>query len=52
MSLSMQTALILLRDKQGSIDIGDLGFILTVLRDNAKDDGVYETLTKILKEYF
>jgi len=43
----MKIALDLLNDKQGNIDLNDLGFILTVLRDNASDDQVFESLKKI-----
>ncbi|MCP3763691.1 hypothetical protein NLX67_15045 [Domibacillus sp. A3M-37] len=44
MSISMESALSILNEKEADIDINELGFILTVLRDNALDDDVYEVL--------
>lgn len=48
MSLSVQQVLTMLKENRGSIDnLIDLGFILTVLRDNAGSDEVFH----ILKEF-
>jgi len=45
----MKIALDLLNEKKTDITYHDLGFILTVLRDNAKQDDVYEFLNQVLK---
>jgi len=44
MTLSMKRALDLINEKKEDITLNDLGFILTVLRDNVSDDRVYEVL--------
>lgn len=44
MSISIERALSILNEKEADIDLSELGFILTVLRDNALDDDVYEVL--------
>lgn len=45
LTISMQ---LILEDSKEPHNIGDLGFILTVLRDNTSDDNVYEILNNIL----
>jgi Ca2+-binding EF-hand superfamily protein len=50
MTISMKQALNILNEKKGDINLNDLGFILTVIRDNASDDEVYKVLNSILKE--
>ena len=52
MTLSWQIAMECLEEKQGKISIHDLGFILTVIKDNAHDDEVYNILKEVLQEKF
>lgn len=47
----MKMAIDLFVEKKGALSINDLGFILTVIRDNAKDDQVHEKLCKILNDF-
>jgi len=49
MTLSMKLALDEINKKQGSISYHELGFFLTVLRDNAEEKEVYEFLNQVLK---
>lgn len=50
MTYSMKIALDLLKEKNSEIDLNDLGFVLTVLRDNALDDEVHLFLEMMLFE--
>ncbi|WP_342541912.1 hypothetical protein MHH33_12645 [Paenisporosarcina sp. FSL H8-0542] len=50
MSLSMKIALDSLNEKKGDIDMDELMFVFTVLRDNAKYDDVHELLDRMIKE--
>lgn len=50
MTLSMQKALECLNTKQGQISYEELGFILTVLRDNAENDSVCSILDSFVKQ--
>jgi hypothetical protein len=47
MNLSMKIAWD--ESKEGNKDLGDIGFILTVLRDNTTDDYVYKVLDNLIK---
>lgn len=51
MTLSMKIALDLINEKKDSITYEDLGYILTVLRDNAVNDDVYKVLERFLEDY-
>lgn len=44
MSLSFRRAIDLLEDRGGDLDLNDLGFLLTVLRDDAVQDETWEVL--------
>lgn len=49
LTMSMNQAIQAFKDENVNMDKNTLGFILTCLRDNAKDDEVYEVLKEILK---
>ncbi|WP_439444105.1 hypothetical protein ACSMFR_05550 [Listeria aquatica] len=44
MSLSFRRAIDLLEEQGGDLDLNDLGFLLTVLRDDAVQDKTWEVL--------
>lgn len=48
MSLSVKMAIDLISEKKGDISLDDLGFILTVLRDNSTDENVTALINLIL----
>ena len=48
MAVSMERALDLLNEKQGNINLNDLGFILNVIRDNASDEEVESILDEFV----
>lgn len=50
MTISLEKAIALLNEKKEDISLNDLGFILTVLRDNATNDDVYEIIDAMIKE--
>ena len=52
LTMSMMRAMEILNTSKNEICLQDLQFVLTVFRDNAKDDDVYELLDKIVKESF
>ncbi|MET3697124.1 hypothetical protein SAMN05877753_1053 [Bacillus oleivorans] len=49
LTLSMNQAIQAFKDENVKMDKNTLGFILTCLRDNAKDDEVYELLKKMVE---
>lgn len=50
MNLSMKKVLDILNETEGDITLNQLGFILTVIRDNVTDDDVYNVLDRVIKE--
>jgi len=49
MSLSLKVALDTIRENGGSLDFNDLGFVLTVLRDNSLNIEVYGFLHEVIR---
>lgn len=49
MSISMNRAMEILNDEKADITYQDLMFVLTVFRDNAKHDDVFEVLDTIVR---
>jgi hypothetical protein len=50
MNLSIYRALEVLKEKELDLDENDLGFVLTVMRDNSTDDIVHNLLKSFLKK--
>lgn len=50
MTLSMRRVLDTLNEKKENIDLNDLGFVLTVFRDNVSDDEVHEILDSFVHQ--
>lgn len=52
MTLSMKRALDLLNKKGADIEYQEFMFVLTVLRDNAEHNDIYNLLNKVVQEEF
>jgi len=48
LSLSMHDVSLILKEDK-ALSVSDLGFLTTVLRDNAQDDGMYKYYSEVLK---
>lgn len=52
LTISMQRALEILNEQKNGITLDELMFVLTVFRDNAEHDDVYEFLDTVVKGNF